>query len=90
MPAAVRFNSDETPDSSAVRFEIADALASDTVDLTFITREIHVGTGGIMHVIREDGVEVILPLMPDGHVFPIRARRIKATGLAASNIVVLY
>jgi hypothetical protein len=58
-------------------------------DLTYISRSIYVGTGGNMIAITMADVEVTFTAIPDGTILPIRAKRIKATGTTASNIVSL-
>lgn len=58
-------------------------------DLVEISRAIYVGTGGNLIAITMTGAEVTFTSVPDGTLLPIRAKRIKATGTTATNIVSL-
>jgi hypothetical protein len=58
-------------------------------DLVYVSRAIYVGTGGDMIAVTMADVEVTFTSVPDGTVLPIRAKRIKATGTTATNIVSL-
>lgn len=58
-------------------------------DLTYVSRAIYVGTGGNLVAITIADAEVTFTAVPDGTILPIRAKRIKATGTTATNIVSL-
>lgn len=73
-------------ESPAVR--LVSVTPSDETDLAFATRAIAVGTEGFVRlttVAGDTGQVLVVPGAP----FPIRARRIMATGTSASDIVAL-
>jgi hypothetical protein len=63
---------------------------SNTVDFTYATRAIYVGTAGAIAVVTINGEVVIFNAVPAGTIIPIRAKRINSTGTGASNLVGLY
>jgi hypothetical protein len=65
----------------------AAVVPSDTVDLTFTTRQLHVGTGGNLKVTLAGGDAVTYYNIPSGSDFPRRVTRVWATGTTATNIV---
>ena len=60
----------------------------DAADLDFASRAIAVGTEGFVNLTTIDGSTGRVFVVP-GAPFPIRARRIMATGTTATDIVVL-
>ena len=68
----------------------ADAVASDTVDLTHVSRFVLVDTtAGNATVITNGGQTVTLALAKDV-IYPIRISRLKSTSLTAVGVMVLY
>lgn len=67
---------------------LADVTPSDAADLGFATRAISVGVEGFVQLVTIAGDTGRIYLVP-GAPFPIRARRIMATGTSASGIVAL-
>ena len=61
----------------------------DTQDLAIATRAINVATSGLVRVTTVDGSEGSV-FITAGIVFPVRARRIWATGTDAAGIAGLY
>lgn len=69
---------------------LAPVTASDGVDLPGgVCRALLVGSGGLATVIDASGAERVGVPLQSGYN-PIRVGRVKATGLAASNIWALY
>jgi hypothetical protein len=64
-------------------------IPSDEADFAVATRGLNVGASGAVHLTTVDGSDLTLQVAP-GIVFPIRARRIWATGTTALDIVGLY
>lgn len=62
---------------------------NDSADLAQATRGLNVGTGGSVRVTTVDGADLTLQIAA-GIVFPIRAKRIWATGTTATVIVGLH
>jgi hypothetical protein len=62
---------------------------SDTVELDFVTRYIHVGTGGTLTVVMLGGETVTLTAAT-GSMLHMRVKQVKATGTAAVLLVGLY
>lgn len=60
---------------------------SDSVNLTFKTRSIYVGTGGDLVAVREDGSTVTFKNCAAGTIIPIVAIRVNATNSTASDLV---
>lgn len=67
---------------------LASVTPDDATDLGFATRAIAVGTEGFVQLTTVGGDTGRVFVVP-GAAFPIRARRIWATGTTAANIVVL-
>lgn len=63
-------------------------VPSDSADLDLITRAIAVGTEGFVNLTTISGTTGRVFIVP-GAPFPIRARRIMATGTTADHIVAL-
>lgn len=73
-------------ESPAVR--LVSVTPDDAADLDFPTRAIAVGTEGLVQLITVAGDTGQIFVVP-GAPFPIRARRILATGTTAADIVAL-
>jgi len=58
-------------------------------DLVYVSRAIYVGGAGNLIAITTQDTEVTFTAVPVGTVLSIRAKRIKATGTTATNIVSL-
>lgn len=67
---------------------LAGVTPDDTADLDFATRAIAVGSEGFVHLITVAGDTGRVYLVP-GAPFPIRVRRVLASGTTASDIVAL-
>lgn len=67
---------------------LADVTPDDGADLAFPTRAIAVGTEGFVRLVTIAGDTGRVFVVP-GAPFPIRARRILATGTSATDIVAL-
>ena len=64
----------------------APVVPDDDADLPYVTRALHVGTGGDLHVTLSGGQSLVFPgIGPGWH--PIRAARVHATGTTAAGIV---
>lgn len=61
----------------------------DGVDLTKVTRALHVGTAGAVRVTLLSGAVVTFVGVNSGAVLPIRASRVHATGTTAGDLVAL-
>lgn len=61
----------------------------DTQDLPIACRALNVAQGGTVHVTTVGGDEVTVAVS-EGSPFPLRCRRIWATGTSATGIVALY
>lgn len=62
---------------------------SDTVDLTYVSRELYVGGAGNVTAIMADGTTVLFSTVPAGTRLPIRVSRVKATGTTATLMVAI-
>jgi len=62
---------------------------SDTVDLTYVSRELYVGGAGNVTAIMADGSTVLFSTVPAGTRLPIRVSRVKATGTTATLMVAI-
>lgn len=71
-------------------FAHAEAVTpSDTVDLTYVSGMLYVGSVGDVTVITKNGETVLFKAVPTGTFVPIRASRVKTTGTTASQITAL-
>lgn len=68
----------------------ATVTPSDGTDLSAIPRALYVGTAGDISVTGADGLAATFVGVPGGQILPVRARRVRATGTTASNILALY
>ena len=63
---------------------------SDTIDLAFMPRALMVAGGGDVAAVMQDGMTLTLPALGAGVIYPIRIRRVLATGTTATGILGLY
>ena len=63
---------------------------SDSADLLAETRAIYVGSAGDLVAVLASGDEVTFVGLAGGTVLPVRAKRVKATGTTAGDLVGLY
>ena len=63
---------------------------SDTTDLTQATRALYVGVGGELAVQMLSGDVVTLNNVQAGVLYPLRARRVMATGTTAAGLIGFY
>lgn len=68
---------------------VAEVTPDDESDLAAITLAINVATPGSVKITAQDGTVARISISP-GAPFPIRARRIWATGTTATGITALY
>ena len=61
----------------------------DQADLSWATRALYVGTAGNVRVIMLSGDTVDLTQLQAGIMYPLRIRRVLATGTDATNLVAL-
>lgn len=61
-------------------------VPDDGVDLPKLTRALICGGGGDVAVTLADGSEIVLPSLAAGVIYPVRARRVAATGTTATGI----
>lgn len=64
--------------------------ASDTVDLTYVTRSIYIGGAGAIRVTLKDmqtDTYVTYSAIPAGTSLPLRIQRLWSTGTTATNLV---
>ncbi len=89
MPATDNFSRQQTltgdPATNAVLI-----TPSDSVDLTYISRAVYVGTGGNMKVTMQDSGTLLFTGIPSGTTLPIRVSRIWSTTTTASTILALW
>lgn len=65
--------------------------ASDSVDFAGgYSRQIIVASGGIVQLVKPDGIVVPTPDLPDGAVLNVVAKRINSTDTGASGFFVLH
>lgn len=62
-------------------------VPDDTADLGAVTRALYVGQGGDLRVTMVSGQTLVLANMQGGAIYPLRIRRVHATGTLASDIV---
>lgn len=79
---------DRTPGLESPATRLASVTPNDAADLDFASRAIAVGTEGFVRLVTIAGDTDRVYVAP-GAPFPIRARRILATGTSATDIVVL-
>ncbi|MGB5558071.1 MAG: hypothetical protein WBN04_08665 [Paracoccaceae bacterium] len=64
---------------------IQEIIPSDTTDLEIATRAINVATSGVVRILTIDDTEGDVFVVA-GSTFPVRARRVLATGTTATGI----
>jgi hypothetical protein len=89
MPATDSFATNAAGLTSPIENGFA-IIPHDTNELTAVTRELYVGSGGDIVLVLKNGDEVTLSHVAGGSRLPYRARQIKATGTTASDMVGLY
>jgi hypothetical protein len=89
MPITDHFDSFSSGLTSPVTggFEVT---PDDGADLTIMPRALMVAGGGDVSVILKDGTSLTLPGLAAGVMYPVRTRRILATGTTATGIKGLY
>ena len=75
----------DAPDFQARR--LVAVTPHDTNDLAYVTKAVYIGTGGTISIIAADDTVAVSLTVQDGAVLPIRAKRIRATGTTATDIV---
>lgn len=65
-------------------------VATDASDLVAETRAIYVGSAGDLAAVLSSGDEVTFTGLGGGTLLPVRAKRVKATGTSAGQLVGLY
>lgn len=62
----------------------------DSNDLAHVTRALYVGSVGDVTVVMKDGDTVTFTAMAGGQIYPLRIKRVKATGTTATQLVGLW
>ena len=62
----------------------------DSNELTHITRQLFVGSGGNLSVTLKNGDELTFTNLPNAYLLDCRVKAVKATGTTASGILGLY
>jgi hypothetical protein len=62
---------------------------SDSADLAYISKRLHIGTGGAVKIDTSGG-DTVIYTAASGTYLNVRAKRVYATGTTASNIVCEY
>lgn len=62
---------------------------SDSVELATIPKALWVGTGGDVRLKGVNGQAVTFKSVPSGHIIPVRASLVYATGTTAADIIAL-
>lgn len=69
--------------------EVAPILPDDGTDLPHVTKALNVATAGTVHVTTEAGTDADV-FVAAGVIFPLRVRRVWATGTTATGLRALY
>ncbi len=64
--------------------------ASDSANLSSISRAIYVGSSGDVAAVMPDDAVVTFVAVQAGSILPVRIKRVNATGTTAANIIALY
>jgi hypothetical protein len=88
-PARADVTSQQIRDGVACAEHAIAVTPSDSTDLTHISRFIIVGATGTLTFVTVGG-ETVQITATAGFIYPIKVTRIRATGTAATGIVVLY
>jgi len=67
-----------------------DVTPDDGADLPTLPRALMIAGGGDVALVLKDGTSLILPGLAVGVIYPVRVRRILATGTTATGIRGLY
>lgn len=78
-----------TADDIAPFYDAAAVTPSDSTDLPIQPRSLYIGGSGTLVVDMQGGATVTFTAVPVG-ILEIRARRVRATGTTATNILALY
>lgn len=62
-------------------------IPNDSADLTHCTRGLYVGATGTVVAVLISGDEVVLNDVQSGSIYPLRIRRVKATGTSAAGLI---
>ncbi len=62
-------------------------VPNDTADLAFCTRGLYVGATGTVVAVLISGDEIVLNEAQAGSIYPLRIRRVKATGTNAAGLI---
>lgn len=76
--------------SAAITGPAPDGFAitpDDATELSEITRAIYIGTAGDITLTLVSNTELLFKNIPSGTILPVRARRIKATGTTATDLL---
>ncbi|MEM9433441.1 MAG: hypothetical protein AAGA12_05920 [Pseudomonadota bacterium] len=60
---------------------------NDGADIAFATRGLYAGQGGDLNVTLVSGDQVVLINIQPGIIYPLRVKRVSATGTTAADIV---
>lgn len=69
--------------------EVAEIVPSDTTDIAHITKALNAATAGTVRITTERGAVTDI-FLAAGVVFPLRVRRVWATGTSATGLRALY
>jgi hypothetical protein len=89
MPATDTFSTTSAALTSPAEHAFA-ITPHDSNSLSFVTREMYVGSGGDVVAVFAGGEEVTLSGVPSGSRLPYRVTQVKATGTTATALVGLY
>lgn len=62
---------------------------NDTTDLPYVSKRLHIGTGGTVALVTSGG-DTVTYTAATGTYLNVRAARVKSTGTTATNIVAEY
>lgn len=62
---------------------------SDSTDLVTLCRAIYVGGAGNLNIDMADGTTITFSGLSSGQILPVRAKRVRATGTTATNIIAM-
>jgi hypothetical protein len=87
--AAIDAQASFPQDQDVPALHAAVVTPSNTVDLTYVSRALVIGTAGDVKVTTLGGETVTLPAVPAG-ILPLRVTRVFATGTTAASISALW
>lgn len=76
-------------DTSPIRAGEA-VTPSNTEELPQAVRALYVGTGGDLAIETVDGSDLTFIAVTAGSIYPFKAKKVKATGTTASDIVAIW